>query len=172
MDYYYVLVVLFLVSLTIRSTYEMLKEMRKIDPENKIIFAIIFSAMMMLWASWFYLCTMDPFRVEIPEMVRWSGLGLLVVGMIIAVGALFQLRGLENIDHLVTTGLFSRLRHPMYTGFMLWIIGWSTFHGAFASLCVGLIGIVNIVYWRYLEDSRLLIQYGDVYQQYRNNTWF
>jgi hypothetical protein len=51
MNYYYVFVVLFLVSLTLRSTYEVLKEMRKIDPENKIIFGIIFSVMMMLWAS-------------------------------------------------------------------------------------------------------------------------
>jgi protein-S-isoprenylcysteine O-methyltransferase Ste14 len=172
MNYYYVFVVLFLVSLTLRSTYEVLKEMRKIDPENRIIFGIIFSVMMMLWASWFALCSMDPFRVDIPETMRWCGLGLLVAGMIVAFGALFQLRGLENIDHLVKTGLFARLRHPMYTGFMLWIVGWSIYHGAFVSLCVGLIGIANIVYWRHLEDSRLLAQYGDVYRQYQLKTWF
>ncbi len=38
---------------------------------------------------------------------------------------MIQLKGLENINHLVTTGLFSKIRHPMYDGFILWILGWA-----------------------------------------------
>jgi protein-S-isoprenylcysteine O-methyltransferase Ste14 len=60
----------------------------------------------------------------------------------------------------------------MYTGFMLWIVGWSIYHGAFFSLAVGVIGIANIFYWRRLEDERLSAQYGDAYQEYRRATWF
>jgi protein-S-isoprenylcysteine O-methyltransferase Ste14 len=115
---------------------------------------------------------LDPFRVNLPNAVQWSGLALFVVGMILAIGALLQLRGLENIDHLVTTGLFAKIRHPMYTGFVLWILGWSTYHGAIASLAVGLMGIANILYWRRLEEVRLQARYGDTYQQYRLTTWF
>jgi protein-S-isoprenylcysteine O-methyltransferase Ste14 len=125
-----------------------------------------------LWVSWFVLCPLDPYKVNLPGFVRWSGFALFAVGMILAIGALLQLRGLENIDHLVTTGLFTRLRHPMYTGFVLWILGWSTYYGAIVSLAVGLVGIANILYWRRLEDARLLAQYGDTYQQYRLTTWF
>jgi protein-S-isoprenylcysteine O-methyltransferase Ste14 len=169
---YLALVILFLVCLAIRSTYELLKEAGKVDLENKTIFGFIFSAMCTLWICWFALCSLDPFRFEIPEAVQWSGFALFILGMILAFGALMQLRGLENIDHLVTTGLFARLRHPMYTGFMLWILGWSIYHGAFVSLAVGVIGIANILYWRHLEDSRLLACYGEVYQQYRLRTWF
>jgi protein-S-isoprenylcysteine O-methyltransferase Ste14 len=169
---YLALVILFLVCLAIRSTYELLKEAGKIDLENKIIFGFIFSAMCTLWICWFALCSLDPFRFEIPEAVPWSGLALFILGMILALGALMQLRGLENIDHLVTTGLFARLRHPMYTGFILWILGWSIYHGAFVSLAVGVIAIANILYWRHLEDSRLLARYGEVYQKYRQRTWF
>jgi protein-S-isoprenylcysteine O-methyltransferase Ste14 len=169
---YLILVVLFVVSLAIRSVYEFLKEKGKVNPENKLIFAFIFTTMCSLWVSWFCLCPLDPYKVNLPDFVRWSGFALFVVGMILAIEALLQLRGLENIDHLVTTGLFSRLRHPMYTGFVFWILGWSTYHGAIVSLAIGIVGIANILYWRRLEEARLLARYGNTYQQYRQRTWF
>lgn len=169
---YLTLVVLFVVALTIRSGYEFLKEAGKVNPENKLVFAFIFITMCALWVSWFCLCPLDPYKVNLPDFLRWSGFALFGVGMILAIGALFQLRGLENIDHLVTAGLFTRLRHPMYTGFVLWILGWSTYHGAIVSLAIGLVGIASILYWRRLEEAKLLAQYGDTYQQYRLITWF
>jgi protein-S-isoprenylcysteine O-methyltransferase Ste14 len=61
--------------------------------------------------------------------------------MALAVGALIQLRGVENIKHMVTAGLFRKIRHPMYTGFILWIFGWSVYHGALLSLAIGLFGV-------------------------------
>ena len=169
---YLILILTFVVCLFVRTAYELLKEAGKVNPESKIIFAFIFTTMCTLWACWFALCPLDPFQVTIPDVLRWSGLSLFIVGMVLAFGALLQLKGLENIDHLVTTGLFTRIRHPMYTGFGLWILGWSTYYGAFASLAIGLIGIANIIYWRRLEDARLSAQYGDTYQQYRLTTWF
>ena len=169
---YLILVVLFVVSLTIRTGYELLKEAGKVNPENKLIFAFIFATMCALWAFWFSLCLSDPFRVNLPEALQWSGFGLFVVGMILAIGALLQLRGLENVKHLVTSGLFAKIRHPMYTGFVLWILGWSIYHSAVVSLLVGLLGIANILYWRRLEEARLLARYRDTYEQYRLRTWF
>ncbi|MBI5020231.1 MAG: hypothetical protein HZB59_02250 [Ignavibacteriales bacterium] len=169
---YIVLLVIFLVCVSLRTGYELLKEARKIDPENKLIFTLIFSTMCALWVSWFALCTLDPALFNIPKMVRWSGLGLHIAGMILAVGALIQLKGLENIKHLVTNGFFSKIRHPMYTGFCFWIIGWSLFNNAVVSLLVGMIGMVNIFYWRHLEETRLLRQFGDTYRRYRLTTWF
>jgi protein-S-isoprenylcysteine O-methyltransferase Ste14 len=169
---YFVFIVLFLLSLAIRSSYELLKEAGKVNSESKIVFGFIFATMCALWVSWFALCPLDPFQINLPDAVRWSALALFVVGMVLAIGALLQLRGLENIDHLITTGLFKRIRHPMYTGFGLWILGWSIYHGAIASLAVGLIGIANILFWRRLEDTRLEARYGDTYRQYRLTTWF
>jgi protein-S-isoprenylcysteine O-methyltransferase Ste14 len=169
---FYIFLALFLVSLIVRTGYELLKEVGKVKPENNLVFAFVFASMCVLWFSWFGLCPLDPFRINVPDLVRWGGLVLFVAGLILAFGALFQLRGVENIDHLVTSGLFARLRHPMYTGFVLWILGWSIYHGAIASLAVGLMGIANILYWRRLEDARLLARYGEAYQRYRLATWF
>jgi protein-S-isoprenylcysteine O-methyltransferase Ste14 len=164
--------VFFVVCLAVRAVYELLKESRKLNTENKVVFVLIFSSMCALWVSWFTLCLADPLRIEVPTPVRWIGLAIVISGTILAVGALIQLRGVENIDHLVTGGLFRKLRHPMYLGFISWIVGWSIYHGAVAGLGVGALGIASILWWRRLEDGRLEVQFGDRYHQYRLTTWF
>jgi len=161
-----------LLGLATRTTYEALKKAGKVDTKNTTIFAVVFVAMCVMLASWPVLCPLDPWRVEVPHVLQWIGLGLAVVALALAVGGLVQLRGLENIDHLVTTGLFSRIRHPMYTGFILWIAGWVVRDGAAASLVVGLVCIGNILYWRRLEEGALETQYGEEYRRYRSGTWF
>jgi len=82
------------------------------------------------------------------------------------------LKGLENIDHLMTTGLYAKLRHPMYTGFILWIAGWIIRCGAAVGGIIGLLASVDILYWRGLEECRLISVYGDAYLKYRQASWF
>lgn len=165
-------VILFLLSLAMRYGYELLKDAQRIDPESRPIFAAIVTVMCILWVSWFNLCRLDPFQIQLPDLIRWFGFSIFAAGMVLAVGALIQLRGVENIDHLVTTGLFKKIRHPMYVGFIAWILGWSIFHGAIMSLAIGLIGIVSVLWWRRLEETRLEVQFGTSYQQYKLTTWF
>jgi protein-S-isoprenylcysteine O-methyltransferase Ste14 len=169
---YLILIILFVLSLATRTSYEILKDAGKINPESKLIFALIFAIMCILWTSWFMLCLNDPFKVELPFAIKWTGIFIFFLGVFTAIGALLQLRGLENIKHLVKNGLFTKIRHPMYLGFILWIFGWSIYHGAIVSLAIGLIGIANIIYWRRLEEARLLLQFGDKYQEYKMKTWF
>jgi protein-S-isoprenylcysteine O-methyltransferase Ste14 len=110
---------LYLCSLIIRTGYELLKKAGRVNPKSTIVFAVIFAVMCLMWASWFFLCPLDPFRLAPPVLLRWVGLGIVILGLGLAIGGIVQLRGLENINHLVTTGLFSKLRHPIYTGFIL-----------------------------------------------------
>ncbi|MGB2867094.1 MAG: isoprenylcysteine carboxylmethyltransferase family protein [Bacteroidota bacterium] len=163
---------LLVLCLIIRSVYELLKEAKKINPESKPIFAFVFTSMCVLWVSWFVLCLSDPYQIDIPSPLRWLGLVIFIAGSVLAIGALIQLKGVENIDHLVTTRLFRKIRHPMYVGFICWIVGWSIYHSALASLAVGLIGIASILWWRHLEEGRLEEQFGSSYQHYRHTTWF
>ena len=173
MDTTYLLVAgLCLIGLAIRSSYELLKKAGKVDTKNTAIFAVVFVAMCLMLASWPVMCPRDPWRIALPGVVRWLGLGVVTAALALAVGGLVQLRGLENIDHLVTTGLFSRIRHPMYTGFVLWIAGWVVCYGAVVSLAVGLVCVGNILYWRRLEEGALESQYGEDYRSYRMGTWF
>ena len=162
----------FLASLMIRTGYELLKKAGKVNPESKILFAVILTDMIILWTSWFGMCPLDPLVIVLPEFVRIVGLALVLIGLALAIGALVQLGGVENIDHLVTAGLFALTRHPMYIGFILWIIGWSMYHAAGASLIAGCVGIVNILFWRHLEEEKLSANYGETYKQYQTKTSF
>ena len=169
---YIVLVIVFLLGLLIRYLYERLKLTGRIDSKIRLIFSIIFSVMMLIWASWFAMIPLDPWRLELPGIIRWLGIAVFILGLILAFGALFKLKGLENIEFLATTGIFSRIRHPMYMGFILWILGLALYHGAIFSLIPGIIGIANILYWRYLEDAEMNARYGETYTTYSNRTWF
>jgi len=161
-----------LLGLAIRTSYEALKKAGRADTSNSSIFALVFVAMCVMLASWPVMCPLDPWRIAVPGVERRIGLGLVIGALALAVGGLVQLRGLENIDHLVTTGMYARLRHPMYTGFILWIVGWVVRYGAVVSLAVGLVCIGNILYWRRLEEAALAAHYGEDYRSYRRKTWF
>ncbi len=112
-----------------------------------------------------------PVHLALPAIVRWAGLGAVLLGIVVAVGGMWQLGGVENIDHLVTTGLFSRIRHPMYVGFALWIIGWCAYTGAVTNLVLAPFGFASVLWWRQLEESELAARYGSEYAQYRAVTW-
>ncbi len=169
---YFVFVGLYLLGILVRTIYEILKKAGRLDPKNKIIFAVVFAAMCTFLVSWFILCSLDPFRLVLPIIVRWLALTAVLTGFAIAMGGLVQLRGVENIDHLVTTGLFSKLRHPMYTGFILCILGWAIYQNAIVSLLIGSIAIASIISWRHLEEVHLESVYAEDYRVYRQKTWF
>ena len=169
---YWVVVGLCLIGLGIRTGYELLKQANRVDTRSKLIFAIVFLGMILMLLSWPLMSSWDPRSIVPPAGIHWAGLIILVAGLGLALGGLIQLRGLENIDHLVATGLFARLRHPMYTGFILWILGWVIFNGAVTSLGVGLVAIACILYWRALEEQNLAAQFGEDYIRYKKATWF
>ena len=169
---YLVFMGLYFAGLIIRAVYEQLKKNGRVNPKNKITFLIIFLAMCLLWASWFNMCPLDPFQLSIPQVARWIGFGIFLLGLGLAIGALIQLRGVENINHLETKGLFCKIRHPMYLGFILWIFGWAIYHGAVISLLMGFVAIGNILYWKRSEERELESAYGKIYLEYINNTWF
>jgi protein-S-isoprenylcysteine O-methyltransferase Ste14 len=162
----------FLVCLAVRDSYELLKEAGKIQEGSRPAFIVVFIAMCGLWVSWFILCRLDPYRLGVPEAAQWAGRLVMGLGMLLAFGALMQLRGLEGIDHLVTRGLFRWFRHPMYLGFILWIVGWCIAWDAAAGCALGVPALLSILWWRHLEDRRLEVQFGEAYREYRKSTWF
>jgi len=169
---YLVFAGLFLIGLVVRDVYESLKKAGRIDTKDRLLFAVVFTSMCVMWISWFAMGPLDPTRFPVPGTLRMIGLGAVVLGFGLALGGMWQLKGVENIDHLVTTGLFSRVRHPMYVGFILWILGWSAYQGGVATSALGVLGVLSVVWWRHLEETALLSCYGSVYAEYRARTWF
>jgi len=67
--------------------------------------------------------------------------------LILFLAAFFKLRGLENIDHLVTTGLIAKLRHQCIRVLFYGILGWSIYTLRLLVLQQDYC-IANILYWR------------------------
>jgi len=85
---------------------------------------------------------------------------------------LFTIKSLESYDgDLITKGINSKLRHPMYTAFILWLIGFPIFYGAIYSIFLAILFGANILFWRYLEEKELVKRFPS-YRDYKKTTLF
>lgn len=166
-----VLIFLCLITHSIRTVYEILKH-KKIVESSNLTFVIIFLNMFVLWISWFVLCSIDIFRINLPDIVRFFGFLLFLIGIIIFLTALFTIKTLENYTgDLITKGIYSKIRHPMYSGFIFWSIGIPIYYGAVFSFILSFLFIANILFWRYLEEIELEKRFPG-YKNYKTKTLF
>jgi protein-S-isoprenylcysteine O-methyltransferase Ste14 len=155
----------------IRSAYELLKHKKLLQPTG-FSFIIIFLNMALLWVSWFALCTLDEFKIILPGIIRYIGLLIVLNGLIIFLTALFTIKTLENYEgDLITKGVYSKIRHPMYLGFILWSIGAPVWFGAYFSFILSFFFIGNILFWRHLEEIDLVKRFPG-YNSYKSKTLF
>ena len=110
-------------------------------------------------------------------VVRAAGLLLAVIGLAIMFAALAALRNVVQIapeprpgGHLVTSGIYSRLRHPIYTGIVVIVIGVAMRSATPAVLAVGAGVIVFLLFKTRYEEALLQTRYPD-YSAYRSRTW-
>jgi protein-S-isoprenylcysteine O-methyltransferase Ste14 len=166
-----VLVIVCILTHIIRTVYEIIKHNKILEP-SKFSFVIIFTNMALLWISWFMLCALDPNRVDLPLIAKYAGLLLILAGVIIFLTALFTIKTLESYEgDLITKGIYSKLRHPMYTGFILWLLGSPLFYGALFPFILSIIFVANVLYWRYLEEKELEKRFP-AYADYKKTTLF
>jgi len=167
--------ILFFICLTchiLRSVYEILKYRKKISPSNKIVFGFMFINMGALWTSWFMMCENDPVLLLLPAWLTFIGLAIFIAGILLFILTLIKMRTLDNYSgELIEDGLFLITRHPMYLGFIFWIIGYPVFQQAQTSLFTSIIWILNILFWRKIEEMELESKYSN-YIEYKKKTLF
>jgi protein-S-isoprenylcysteine O-methyltransferase Ste14 len=151
--------------------YEILKH-KKIIKANQITLVIIFTNMALLWGSWILLCVNDMHRIELASIIRYAGISLVGIGLVIFLMALFIIKTFESYEgDLITKGIFSKIRHPMYLGFILWLIGLPIYFGALYALILAFVFIANVLFWRYLEEQELVERFSS-YRDYKKTTIF
>lgn len=110
----------------------------------------------------------------------WLGAGLLFVsGLYVYFRArenfsASQLSGLPEVhagnreQRLITQGIRSRVRHPVYLAYLCWMLGWSV--GTGLAVCWGLtaFAIVTGPVMIRMEDEELEKRFGEPYRAYRN----
>ncbi len=154
-----------------RDVYEVLKDRHVLRPD-RTSFLVMFSNMALMWASWCVLCATDPSQVNLPTAIRYAGLAMFAGGIALFLAGLLTLRTLESYDNdLVTGGIYSRIRHPMYLAFMLWLIGLPLAFGGIFSLVLAAPFIANVLWWRRLEENELEKRFVS-YKEYQRATLF
>ena len=118
--------------------------------------------------------------VYAPEVV-WSTekvIGAVLVGIsfplfVLArwqLGSSFSVKA--KASRLVTTGLYSRIRNPIYLFGGLFIVGLSLFLSPWGPLVVALV-IVPMQVMRARREERVLAEaFGEEYERYKSKTWF
>lgn len=158
-----------------------LPDQKAIKHEGKGLFAFRL-------ASWFLMMALlisyaldlgwlDTLHIAIPNWLRWAGF---VFGFIsalfwtwtqVALGKEWspQLR-LHETHHLVTTGPYAHVRHPMYTGIAGYGIGLAlvTANWAFVALAASI--IAGLVLRVPREETMLIEKFGTEYQAYMEHT--
>lgn len=79
---------------------------------------------------------------------------------------------------LVTTGVYTLVRHPMYSAFWMWAIAQALLLPNWVAGLAGIIGFGALFFGRVFEEERLMLQaFGDEYRAYMRRTsrvlpWF
>jgi protein-S-isoprenylcysteine O-methyltransferase Ste14 len=168
---FFELIIVCAITHIIRSIYEILKH-KKVLEASKLSFVIMFINMLILWGSWVFLCSLDIYKITLPVIIRYLGLALWCLGIITFIMGLFTIKTLESYEgDLITKGIYSKIRHPMYLGFILWLIGFPIFFGALFSFILSFLFICNILFWRNLEEKELEERFS-TYKDYRKSTIF
>lgn len=155
-----------------RATYEVLKNNDRLPPCKKTVFWFMACNMAILWLSWFMMCESPQPQLPGCVYMQYTGLVIFISGLILCILPVIKMRGVEGYrGELIQTGIFSKLRHPMYLGFICWIVGYSIYMKAGWSLLSGLIFIPGILFMRHMEEKRLMKRY-DGYAEYKKKTFF
>ena len=108
--------------------------------------------------------------------IRIVGMGLIIVGFVLWTIARFQLGASFTVKaearQLVTRGLYSKIRNPIYL-FGSWVLaGGMLVFGRPAWLLIFVI-LIPLQLWRARKESAVLeAAFGEEYRTYRAGTWF
>jgi protein-S-isoprenylcysteine O-methyltransferase Ste14 len=72
----------------------------------------------------------------------------------------------DRKQHVISTGLYGFVRHPLYLGCMLMMIGAPLLVGSIYSLIIALIGSILVAY-RIVGEEKMLVEELDGYEEYR-----
>jgi protein-S-isoprenylcysteine O-methyltransferase Ste14 len=72
---------------------------------------------------------------------------------------------------LVTTGVYSRIRHPMYSAFWLWALAQALLLQNWVAGPAGLVGFGTLYFLRVGPEERMMLDaFGEEYRAYMNRT--
>jgi len=117
--------------------------------------------------------------VEFPSAVFYIGSVLIVFGLLMRwysiwyIGKAFtvQVKIVENHE-LITSGIYKKIRHPSYTGLLMYYLGLGLVMENYVCLSLLLVApIIAVLYRIQLEEGVLLGHFKQAYQTYQKRSW-
>lgn len=154
-----------------RTTYNILNFRNHPLAERRHVITAVYIIMFVLWFSWAQMCFTDSARMKLPAGLKYAGLGLFIAGVFLFIFSHLKLKKFKEDTHLVKEGIYSKIRNPMYTGFIIWIIGFPVFFDKRYAFLSSVLWITHILIWKHLEERTLEKKYPE-YKAYKKATWF
>ncbi len=74
----------------------------------------------------------------------------------------------EKEHNLIKTGIYARIRHPLYTATILFLIGFVIFSPSYTNLLHAICLFIYLVIGLRFEEKRLTSQFGNEYVEYKD----
>jgi protein-S-isoprenylcysteine O-methyltransferase Ste14 len=115
--------------------------------------------------------------VPFPDWMRWMGVALATVSFVIYVWSRVTL-GKEwsselrigEEHHLVTTGPYARIRHPIYAALLSFLASLALISANWLFVAVLVLSIVDLSLRMPREEQMMIATFGDEYEAYRQRT--
>lgn len=169
--WFFIAFLIWVLSSLVRNIYERRKYSGSGLSESGGALRIVMFAMFLMWFSWFFMTFADPVKLTISTWQRYVGLAVFSVGVILFVISETTKGGVSDTGSLVTKGIYSKIRHPMYLGQIMMAVGFPIYTRGLVTLCLSAVWVAQILYWRHLEEKDLIGRFEE-YGEYRKRTWF
>jgi len=118
-------------------------------------------------------------NTKLPVMVTYPGIILMLAGLIIRLWAVLTLKRSFTLSvqtskeqHLITTGIYKKVRNPAYTGSMCSLVG--TALGLRGGISLAMVLIFSIICYSariYVEEKALRNHFGNEFTEYEKRTY-
>jgi protein-S-isoprenylcysteine O-methyltransferase Ste14 len=124
----------------------------------------------------FLLARLIPLPFAVPRIVEYIGFALVVIGFLFGLGAVLAFRRAHTtldtyhpVSSIVTSGVYSFSRNPIYLGFLLMVIGIPLNTGTYWGVILAPIFILlcNKLVIEH-EETYLEKKFGEIYTSYKS----
>ncbi len=169
-------------SLRVRRAGErLLPDQAAVEREGRAAFAVRFAAFFVLIAILVLYTINHPWMatlsIPLPSWLRWVGFALGLLSLAFwtwtqaALGAHWSAQlQLREEHHLVTTGPYARVRHPLYTGMIAWAVGVALVTANWVFVVFTALSLVGLAVRVPREEQMMLDEFGDEYRAYMHRT--
>jgi protein-S-isoprenylcysteine O-methyltransferase Ste14 len=107
---------------------------------------------------------------------NYFGIAFMIIGLLIwwfgklTLGDAWAIKA--KAKKLVTKGIYSKIRHPIYVGLTLTLVGWAFYIPCPVWAIASIVAVIIFIVRARKEEKVLSNKFGKRYQKYKQKSWF